>query len=175
MCDVTSIVLRSPLDRDLEPFLAAARASTRLHGRWVRAPQTPEEYRDYLQRMTGPQHCAWLAERVDNHALVGVFNISQIVLGAFRSAYLGYYAFAGEAGRGQMSAALRLVLKHAFGSLGLHRIEANIQPENLKSIALVKRAGFQLEGYSPRYLKINGRWRDHERWALLSETFGRRS
>ena len=64
---------------------------------------------------------------------------------------------------------LRLVLRFAFGPLGLHRLEANIQPGNESSVALVKGAGFRLEGYSPRYLKIAGRWRDHERWAILSE------
>ncbi len=64
---------------------------------------------------------------------------------------------------------LRLLLRIAFRRLGLHRIEANIQPGNDASVALVRGAGFQREGYSPRYLKIAGRWRDHERWAILAE------
>ena len=68
-----------------------------------------------------------------------------------------------------MTEAVRLAAAHAFGVLGLHRLEANIQPENLRSIALVKRLGFRLEGFSPRYLRIGGEWRDHERWALLAE------
>jgi ribosomal-protein-alanine N-acetyltransferase len=68
-----------------------------------------------------------------------------------------------------MTEAMRLLLRHAFTKLKLHRIEANIQPENQASIALVKRAGFVREGYSRRYLKICGRWRDHERWAILVE------
>jgi ribosomal-protein-alanine N-acetyltransferase len=57
----------------------------------------------------------------------------------------------------------------AFTRLELHRLEANIQPANLASITLVKRLGFHLEGLSPRYLKIAGHWRDHERWALLAD------
>jgi ribosomal-protein-alanine N-acetyltransferase len=100
---------------------------------------------------------------------VGVVNISEIVLGPFRSAYLGYYAFEPFAGRGLMRKGFELVLTTAFRTLKLHRLEANIQPANLASRRLVKRLGFTREGLSPRYLKIAGRWRDHERWALLSE------
>jgi len=61
------------------------------------------------------------------------------------------------------------VLGAAFGELGLHRVEANIQPGNAPSIALAEGAGFKREGFSPRYLKIGGRWRDHERYAILAE------
>lgn len=68
-----------------------------------------------------------------------------------------------------ITAALQLVLRHAFDTLRLHRLEANIQPGNKASIALVRRAGFTREGFSRRYLKINGHWRDHERWAILRE------
>jgi len=68
-----------------------------------------------------------------------------------------------------MTEALRLMLEYAFKQLRLHRLEANVQPQNVYSIALVKRAGFVHEGFSRRYLKIGGRWRDHERWAILSE------
>lgn len=102
-------------------------------------------------------------------ALGGVVNLNEIVRGSFESAYLGYYAFEPHGGRGLVYAGLRLVIARAFGELGLHRLEANIQPENSKSIALVKRLGFTREGFSPRYLKLGGRWRDHERWALLRE------
>jgi ribosomal-protein-alanine N-acetyltransferase len=63
------------------------------------------------------------------------------------------------------------VLGSVFGDLGLHRVEANIQPGNIRSTGLVQRLGFEKEGFSRRYLKIGGEWRDHERWALLAEDF----
>jgi [ribosomal protein S5]-alanine N-acetyltransferase len=68
-----------------------------------------------------------------------------------------------------MSAGIRAAIAKAFGTLRLHRLEANIQPDNDASRRLVRRLGFRLEGYSPRYLKIGGKWRDHERWALTAE------
>ena len=89
--------------------------------------------------------------------------------GLFGSAYLGYHIGASHARRGYMAEALGLALTRAFGPLRLHRLEANIRPENAASIALVRQLGFTREGYSRRYLKIGGRWRDHERWAILRE------
>jgi ribosomal-protein-alanine N-acetyltransferase len=68
-----------------------------------------------------------------------------------------------------MREGLGLALDHAFKTLRLHRLEANIQPANTASRKLIEGLGFRLEGFSPRYLKIAGRWRDHERWAILSE------
>ena len=118
--------------------------------------------------MAPPDHHPFLVCRRDDDALVGVINLSNVVLGAFRSGYLGYYAFAGHERQGLMRQGLLAVVRHAFGPLKLHRVEANIQPANAASIALARSCGFEREGFSPRYLKIGGRWRDHERWALLA-------
>jgi ribosomal-protein-alanine N-acetyltransferase len=68
-----------------------------------------------------------------------------------------------------MTEGMTLAINEAFGPLKLHRLEANIQPGNTASIALVKRLGFRREGLSKKYLKIGGRWQDHERWAILKE------
>src|SRR4030095_9518042 len=95
--------------------------------------------------------------------IVGVININDVIRGAFQSASLGYYAFTLYAGQGLMSEGMLLVLRRAFGKLKLHRLEANIQPANRSSIALVRKCGFVREGLSRRLLKVRGRWRDHER------------
>jgi ribosomal-protein-alanine N-acetyltransferase len=73
-----------------------------------------------------------------------------------------------------MAEGLELVMRQCFRRLKLHRLEANIQPDNERSKHLVERAGFRYEGYSPRYLKIGGRWRDHERWAITREDWAGR-
>jgi ribosomal-protein-alanine N-acetyltransferase len=170
------VYLRPPRRSDAAAFLDAARTSRALHGRWVRAPATAAAFAAYVARF-GPgartprtaTHVGYLACRRDDDALVGVFNFSEIVRGAFRSTYLGYYAFAGHAGQGLMEEGIGLALDAAFGRLRLHRVEANVQPGNARSLALVRRVGFREEGYSPRYVKIAGRWRDHVRLAILAE------
>lgn len=154
--------------RDQNEFLAAVARSSRLHQPWVAAPATPEAFRALVKRARDPANASFVVRRTDTGELVGIYNISNIVRGGFQSAYLGYYAFAGHERQGLMREGLKLLLRAAFGELKLHRLEANIQPGNSASILLASSCGFQLEGYSPRYLKIGGRWRDHERWAILA-------
>jgi ribosomal-protein-alanine N-acetyltransferase len=161
--------LRHPVAADRDEFLQRSRASRSLHRPWVHAPEDDEAFAALLRSNRDETTERLLVCRRDDGVIVGVFNLSQIFYGHLRSAYLGYYAFTPYAGRGYMRDGLRLVLRHAFGPLGLHRVEANIQPGNAASIALVRSAGFRQEGFSPRYLKIGGRWRDHERWAILAE------
>jgi ribosomal-protein-alanine N-acetyltransferase len=154
----------------MEAFLKAARRSRRLHGRWVAPPANGPAFMAYLRTRQLPSGLGFCVF-VGANELAGVINLNEIARGPRNSAYLGYYAFAPYANHGYMSAALANVLAHAFDGLGLHRLEANIQPENAPSIALVKRAGFRLEGFSPRYLKVAGRYRDHERWAITLEDY----
>ena len=166
----SDVIIRALRPSDEAAFLAAVRASRSLHKPWVQPPSSPAAFRRYLARVEDPSHAAFLIwKRGPDGGLVGVVNISEIMLGPFRSAYLGYYAFEPFAGRGLMRMGFELVLAKAFRKLKLHRLEANIQPANHASRRLVKRLGFTREGLSPRYLKIAGRWRDHERWALLSD------
>jgi len=85
---------------------------------------------------------------------VGVVNIGEIVRGALQSAFLGYYGSAAHAGQGYMTEGLTLVLRLAFRRLGLHRLEANVQPGNRASLALLRRLGFRLEGFTPIFTPI---------------------
>src|SRR5919205_582569 len=163
------VFLRAPAKADAEELVALNRASRRLHRGLVSPPTEPEQFRAFLKRCRDDRSACFFVCRAGDGRIVGAMNLSEIVRGIFRSAYLGYYVGGPYAGRGYMTEALGLLLGRAFGPLGLHRVEANIQPGNLASIALVKRAGFTREGYSRRYLKIGGRWRDHERWAILAE------
>ena len=154
-------------------FIAAVHRSRRLHGRWVRPPATREHYQAFVRRARKPEQACHLVF-TDDGELAGVINISEIVRGSFCSGYLGYYAFTPHAGRGHLRAGLTEVIRLAFREHKLHRLEANVQPDNHRSIALVRGLGFAREGYSPRYLKIAGRWRDHERWALTVESWRER-
>jgi ribosomal-protein-alanine N-acetyltransferase len=107
--------------------------------------------------------------RHSDDQLLGYVGINEIVRGPFQSAYVGYWIGSAHSGQGYMTEGLALAVAHAFDTLGLHRLEANIMPSNAPSKALVRRLGFHQEGFSPRYLEIAGRWEDHERWTLLVE------
>ena len=107
--------------------------------------------------------------RNSDDTIVGLINLSQIFRKSFQNAYLGYQLFAGFTGEGYMTEAVVKVLRFAFVDQKLHRVEANVQPHNQPSINVLKRCGFTKEGYSQKYLKVGGRWRDHERWAIIRE------
>jgi [ribosomal protein S5]-alanine N-acetyltransferase len=159
--------LAPPRRDDQSAFLAAAGRSRELHGDWVQPPADEVAFVGYLGRAAAPNNDFSLAWHGDE--LVGVVNLSEIIRGPLQQAFMGFYAFAPQAGRGLMTQAVKLGLRRAFDDLGLHRVEANVQPHNARSLALVQRAGFHREGFSARYLFIAGAWRDHERWAAISE------
>lgn len=163
------VYLRTPTARDRDEFVALMGVSRSFHRPWATAPTDDERFAAYLADSRRPDFEAMLLCRQEDLAILGFFNLSQIVRRSLQSAYLGYAAGQPYAGQGYMREGIQLVLRYGFGELKLHRIEANIQPGNLASIALARGAGFRREGFSPRYLKIAGRWRDHERWAILAD------
>lgn len=166
---MTTLRLSRVTPADAADLIAANVASQAHHLPWVTSFTDQTGFDTWFARgLTGPNVGLVAREAVSNQ-IVGVINLNEIVMGAFQSAYLGYYGMLNFARTGLMTEALRAAAHYAFNDLGLHRLEANIQPDNLASIALVRRAGFKQEGFSPRYLRINGEWRDHERWTLLAD------
>jgi ribosomal-protein-alanine N-acetyltransferase len=159
------VYLRPVNRRDRTEFLSLMQESRSLHEPWISPPLTPLAFQSYLTRTERDDHEGLLVCTRDTDAITGVINLNGIVRGTFLSASLGYYAASRHAGQGYMLEGLALVKDYAFRTLGLHRLEANIQPDNHRSIALVRRSGFVKEGMSHAFLYLAGRWRDHERWA----------
>jgi [ribosomal protein S5]-alanine N-acetyltransferase len=163
------VYLRTPQRPDRAEFVSLMRASRAFHRPWATAPTDDEAFDAYLVDSRRPDFEAMLVCRREDRAILGFFNLSHITRGSLQSAYLGYAVGSTFARHGYMREGIELVLREAFMTLRLHRVEANIQPGNHASISLARGAGFAREGFSPRYLKIGGRWRDHERWAILAE------
>jgi ribosomal-protein-alanine N-acetyltransferase len=156
-----------------QQVLAAMRRSVAFQRPWVTPPTTDADINRLLERQETAEFAGFLLLRVSDNELLGMCNLSQIFRGNLKSTYMGFGAIAGFHGQGYMREGVGLVISRAFGPLHLHRIEANIQPGNERSKALVKSLGFTKEGFSERYMKIGGRWRDHERWAILAEDWRR--
>ena len=169
----TRVYIRPPRRSDEHEFVTQMRDSRAFHKPWASAPTDPARFAAYLEDANRSDFEAFLVCRIEDDQLVGFFNLSQITRGSLQSGYLGYAVAHRFARQGYMREGIELVLRAAFVELRLHRLEANIQPGNQASIALARGAGFQREGFSPRYLKISGRWRDHERWALLADDWRR--
>lgn len=154
---------------DAADLIAANMANRDFHAPWVRPFTDAAGFDAWLVDIAAGTSAGLMARLAPAGAIIGVVSLSQIFRKGFQNAYLGYYGMAAFARRGLMTEAVRLAVRYAFDEIGLHRLEANIQPGNLASIALVRRIGFRKEGFSPRYLQIGGVWCDHERWALLAD------
>lgn len=161
------VLLRRPQPGDRREFLAAMRGGRAHYGHFGKPPQDAAAWR-YWSRTTTARK-PFLICRCADGAIVGGVTVGAIQRGLFQSAYTGYFLSPRHTGQGYMTEALGLLLRVVFRQLKLHRLEANIQPDNARSIALVKRWRFRKEGFTPRMLKIGGRWRDHERWAITRE------
>lgn len=157
---------------DAAELIAANLANQDYHSPWLSSFTDQTGFDNWFSRGLTGANIGLVAREVASNKVIGVVNINEIVAGAFQSAYLGYYGMRDFARTGLMTQVLRAAVGYAFSELGLHRLEANIQPGNAASIALARRVGFKYEGFSPNYLRINGEWRDHERWALLADQFG---
>ncbi|MDX1658799.1 MAG: GNAT family protein [Nitriliruptorales bacterium] len=171
MSDPAPIRLEELQEEHRELLLKVNTRSQDLHDPWVSAPTSDGGFDAYLRRAQSPDTVALLAFSDDD--LVGVINLNHIVRRNFQNAHLGYYANADLAGQGLMKAAMEAVVTHAFEELDLHRLEANIQPDNTRSIRLVESVGFRHEGLARNLIHIKGGWRDHERYAITVEDWSR--
>ncbi|WP_101382365.1 MULTISPECIES: GNAT family N-acetyltransferase [Kitasatospora] len=168
---MSRVTIRPPRASDVKQYAETVRRSATHIGQWN--PVEPDGLPDLLQRQGPGLRTYLIIDRADG-GFVGKCNVSNIVMGRFCNAALGYDSYLPYAGTGRMTEGMRLVVDRCFadqlvGGLGLHRLEISVQPENERSIALARRLGFRHEGFTPRMLFLDGAWRDHERFALTAE------
>ncbi|USO00341.1 MAG: GNAT family N-acetyltransferase [Phycisphaeraceae bacterium] len=170
-----SVCLRFPVEADRDAYIALRRDGREHLERWEPIPPPgfdpfgPDAFDREIACHQLDEQERWLIVRRDDGAIVGRLAITAIERGPFLNGRFGYWIGDGFTGRGYMTEAIRLGVRRAFTKMGLHRIEANIQPHNAASRRAVAKAGFRLVGYSPNYLQIRGRWVDHEHWAITKE------
>ncbi|HXG84052.1 MAG TPA: GNAT family protein [Pyrinomonadaceae bacterium] len=162
-------LLRPPKFEDFTEFTRAAKSSRKFHRGLVSPPVDRKGFDELLGRNEKEENEIFVICRIEDQAIAGAVNLSQIFRRSFHNAYLGYYLFESFTRQNLMTEAVELILSHTFKTLKLHRVEANVQPENTASIKVLQKNGFTKEGFSRKYLKIGGRWRDHERWAIIVE------
>jgi ribosomal-protein-alanine N-acetyltransferase len=142
---------------------------------WASDGLTRASYRRRLRRQVKDESddlgYAFFLFRASDEALMGGITLGNVQRGAAQSATIGYWMGQRYAGQGYMSEALSTLLAHAFGPLGLHRVEAACMVDNARSRRLLERCNFHQEGYARHYLKINGVWSDHLLFALLATDY----
>ncbi|MCK9932279.1 GNAT family N-acetyltransferase [Frankia sp. Mgl5] len=154
----------------LAPWEATSPGSESVRATWNER-QTIGVYTQMLQRLRAQARVGAalpFAIAVDGR-LVGQLTVSTIVRGAFNNGQVGYWVDGAHAGRGIAPTALAMVTDHCFGPVGLHRLEANVRPENAASRRMLVKLGFREEGLHRRFLAIDGRYRDHIGYALTTE------
>lgn len=173
----TPRLLLLPAQADLLAGVAAFYRRNAQHLAPWNPPQPPDFASEVVQRArlgkavdaaaAGTEAHWWLQDPADPARLIGNINLTQIARGPFQNAMLGYAVDAAYEGRGLMREALQTVMAHAFSpALDLHRLQANVRPENGRSVALLHRLGFEQEGLAREYLFIDGDWRDHLMFAV---------
>lgn len=165
------VTLRRLTCADREEFVALVEKSSEHLYPWVWLPATCDAFDEYIQRFAeSPAECI-LVCAADTEAIVGTVSLTNIVEAPYWRATVGYNSFVAAARRGYMIEAFPLVFKFAFEDLGLHRLEADIQPTNEASLTFAERVGFQYEGFSREFIYIGNEWTDHERWAAINSSW----
>ncbi len=159
--------LERPTSSRERDYLDACHRSRMLHRGLVAAAATPADYRDYLERAARPGQESFFVVTAASGQLAGVVDILDIARSAVSIGRIAYFAFVPHAGSGLMREGVGQVIDVAFRELDLARLDADIQPGNGRSCALLERLGFRRGDAPPLHLKIGSRWREHERWTRL--------
>jgi [ribosomal protein S5]-alanine N-acetyltransferase len=143
--------------------------SFEFHRKWIKLPTAPNEFKRYLSKFDGENAFFFVICNAYSDSIVGFVSLTGIECEPYYRGRLGYGIFERYARMGYISAGLEQVIDFAFESLKLHRLEADIQPANIPSKRLVEKIGFTCEGVSRGFIRVNGEWMDHERWALTPD------
>ena len=173
--DGERVWVASATEADVDPYIRATLQSSRRLREWN--PVDPYGLPSLLRAASGYHRTLLIHARQSegDHDLVGKVNVTNVVRGRALGGTLGYDAFDPYAGRGLFAEGLRLVVDVAFTQeprgMGLHRLEANVQPANVRSAGVLRGIGFRREGFSPSYLLMptsrgSDEWRDHDRYAV---------
>lgn len=167
------VVLRRLRAEDEDELVRLSRLSADLHEGWGYMPRSPAEFADYLEGFRGLEDEALVVRLGGGEGrIVGHVTIRGIVRGPYQRGVLGYMGFTPTLGRGYLTEGVGLAVQYGFGPLGLNRLEADVRPENLPSLRLVRRLGFRREGLSPGFIRMGDRWYDYERWAITRDLAG---
>ncbi|TKI72854.1 GNAT family N-acetyltransferase [Lysinibacillus mangiferihumi] len=142
-------------------------------------PQRPEEFytldfqkkflqEDFKSNENGTIFRLWITNKNDEQKIIGCITFNLIVRGVLQSCILGYKLDKEELNKGLITEGIKKAIIVVFDELKIHRIEAPIMPINMASIKVVSKLGFENEGLSKKYIKVNGKWEDHTRWALIN-------
>lgn len=134
--------------------------------------QVKQLIEDESKKAAGSLVRLWIFKQDDLEftRIIGAVAFSNIVRGAFLSCHLGYKLDKDEINKGYITEALQKGIHFIFHESGLHRVEANIMPRNVRSLRVVEKLGFYNEGLALKYLKINGKWEDHIHMVRLNAT-----
>lgn len=167
--------LRPLHEDDRAEMIRVLALSEALHAPWTPRRPPGDTWDAMVDRQLARVHdrTAWKGVGVlPDGRIAGFFNLNEVVRGPFQNAYAGWSVNAELAGQGYATEGVRALLDVAFGSLGLHRVQANIVPRNVRSIRVAEKCGLRLEGVARRYLEIGGVWEDHAMYAMTVEERG---
>ena len=178
MLESQGVTLRPITRADRVPWQRVRRANARWLSRWdATAPSRsggttqPRSYAAMVRAMRHEARAGRQLPFVVEHdgRFVGQLTVSNVVRGSAQFASIGYWIDERYAGRGIITRAVAMAVDHCFGPVGLHRIEVAIRPENSSSLRVVEKLGIQQVGYAPRFLHIDGDWRDHTLFAITRD------